>query len=84
MIITAFKNDEIVKRYKIVKSIFEAGFRILIDIPIYGKKNAVVIETDGKTERLFKTMELASEYVFNQIDKYQRINAVDKYTVVYM
>lgn len=83
MIITTFKNEEIVKRYKIGKSIFEEGFRILIDTPRYGKKNASCVEKDGETERIFRTRELAVEFVLNQVDKHMYIGAVDNYTMNY-
>ena len=83
MIITALRNEEIFKTYKIGKSIFENGFRILVDNPLYNKKNQAVIGNDGNTERLFETRELAAEFVFSQIDKYMKIGKVDKYTVQY-
>lgn len=83
MKITMFKNNEIVKQYKIGESIFEDGFRILVNVPKYGKKNESVLEADGKTEKLFNTRELAAEYVFNQVDKYMKTKLVDNYTVEY-
>lgn len=83
MIITAFKNEEIYKVYKIGKSCFSDDYRILVDTPRYEKKNASVVDRDGKTDRLFATRELAAEFVFNQIDKHFSIGAIDNYTVEY-
>ena len=83
MKITTFKNEEIVKIYKIGQSIFEEGFRILVDVPKYNKKNESVLAENGEDERIFTTRELAAEYVFAQIDKYMNFGAVDKYDVEY-
>lgn len=83
MKITTYKNNEIVKCYKIAESIFEEGFRILVDVPFYNKKNEAAVAEDGKTERLFHTRELAAEFVFNNIDKSMKIGVVDNYTVEY-
>jgi hypothetical protein len=83
MIITAFKNEEIFKVYKIGKSCFSDDYRILVDTPRYEKKNESVVDRDGKSDKLFATRELAAEFVFNQIDKHMSIGYVDKYTVDY-
>lgn len=83
MIITAFKNEEIVKKYKIGKDIFSENYRILVDTPRYEKKNSPVVGADGKSDRLFRTRELAAEFVFNLIDRHMAFDLVDKYTVEY-
>lgn len=82
-IITCFKNQEVAKRFKIHKSIFEEGFRILVDTPRYGKKNESVVDKDGKSDRIFSTTELAAEFVFGWIDKAMRGGMVDEYTNEY-
>jgi hypothetical protein len=83
MIITLLKNEEIVKVYKIGESIFEEGFRILVDTPKYNKKNASIVAENGKDERIFATREQAAEFVFSVIDKHMKVGVVDKYEVEY-
>lgn len=80
-IITAFQNGEIVKKYKIAQDIFTENYRILIDTPRYGKKNSAVVGADGKSDRLFRTQELACEFVLNLIDRHMALGVVDKYMV---
>ena len=82
-IITTFQNEEIVKKYKVGKDIFTDNYRILVDVPTYGKKNSPVVGADGKSDRLFRTRELAVEYVLGQVDKHMYAGIVDKYTMEY-
>lgn len=83
MEITCFKNEEIVKRYKICDAFLGPGFRILVDTPRYGVTNNAVVDSDGNSDRIFATRELASDFVFNVIDKYMLIGFADRYTVYY-
>lgn len=80
-IVTAFQNGEIVKKYKIRQDIFSENYIILVDTPRYEKKNSPVVSTDGKSDRLFRTHELAAEFVFTLIDRHMAFGVVDKYTV---
>lgn len=82
-IITTFQNEEIVRKYKVSKDIFTENYRILIDTPRYGKKNSPVVDADGKSDRLFRTRELAVEFVLRQVDKHMTVGIVDKYTMEY-
>jgi len=83
IIITTFQNEEIVKKYKVGKDIFAENYRILVDTPRYGKKNSPIVGADGKSDRLFRTRELAVEYVLGQVDKHMTFGIVDKYTMEY-
>lgn len=83
-IITTFQNEEIVKKYKVSKDIFTENYRILVDVPTYGKKNSPIVGADGKSDRLFRTRELAVEYVLGQVDKHMAFGIVDKYTMEYI
>lgn len=82
-IITTFQNEEIVKKYKVGKDIFTDNYRILVDTPLYEKKNSPIVGADGKSDRLFRTRELAVEFVLGQVDKYMVVGIVDKYTMEY-
>lgn len=79
--IVLMRNGEEVKCYRIRKAFMVNGFRVLVDDYLYGKKDSVIVDDDGKSDRVFETEEAAVKRVLAHASKLMSIKYIDSYIV---
>ncbi len=79
--IVLMKNGEEVKQFRIREAFMVDGFRVLVDDYRYNKKDSVIVDEDGKSDRVFKTEAAAINHIITYANKALSFKHIDSYIV---